>query len=374
MTVNYFEHLRLQVEKHLYERPGTWMTTRQLLDLIDSAEDAEELSKVLSYMVQAGRLQRGPKLTVSYSTRQVNTWQLADKRRYAIDFARSGAEEKAAATAPEETEADPDLEEAEAWRDQPRLGEAPELRQEAWHDQPRLGEAPELRQGKTEDLSELIDGVAKSLGLGGRLAEINAAVAEDLAAQAWRVGPGHFEAMVERGEVAQHDHGGGCGGACPCRAKGERRDGEGEAVAGELLEIEIEGEADDDSRALLVPDLPDAWEPWQLRLDLLNKYDDGARVTLKVTPDWRVGEDHGGVGTHFKVKGFFPSCSADFIPLISRCLEEIMRRWLPAPGSDLTLTETATNWRPEGLDVPRPYLGETPEEGAAERARMGGLA
>ncbi len=74
--------IRDSVTRILFDRPGKWLTTADLLNYCEEAETSDTLAKILSDMAKTGRLVRGLK-TLNAQGREVNTWGLSPKLRVA---------------------------------------------------------------------------------------------------------------------------------------------------------------------------------------------------------------------------------------------------------------------------------------------------
>jgi hypothetical protein len=72
--------IRHSVLQALYERPGAWLSTHDLMGLVEEAESSGVLARILSDMAATGRLEIGPKVTNARG-RAVNTWGLSPKWR-----------------------------------------------------------------------------------------------------------------------------------------------------------------------------------------------------------------------------------------------------------------------------------------------------
>ena len=72
--------IRDSVTRILFDRPGKWLTTAELLNHCEEAETSDALAKILSDMAKTGRLMRGLK-TLNAQGREVNTWGLSPKLR-----------------------------------------------------------------------------------------------------------------------------------------------------------------------------------------------------------------------------------------------------------------------------------------------------
>jgi hypothetical protein len=72
--------IRDSVTRILFDRPGQWLTTHELMDHCEEAETSDALAKILSDMAKTGRLMRGLK-TLNQQGREVNTWGLSPKLR-----------------------------------------------------------------------------------------------------------------------------------------------------------------------------------------------------------------------------------------------------------------------------------------------------
>jgi hypothetical protein len=72
--------IRDSVTRILFDRPGKWLTTAELLNHCEEAETSDALAKILSDMAKTGRLVRGLK-ALNAQGREVNTWGLAPKLR-----------------------------------------------------------------------------------------------------------------------------------------------------------------------------------------------------------------------------------------------------------------------------------------------------
>jgi hypothetical protein len=72
--------IRDSVTRILFDRPGQWLTTAELLNHCEEAETSDALAKILSDMAKTGRLMRGLK-TLNAQGREVNTWGLSPKLR-----------------------------------------------------------------------------------------------------------------------------------------------------------------------------------------------------------------------------------------------------------------------------------------------------
>jgi hypothetical protein len=75
--------IRDSVTRILFDRPGKWLTTADLLNYCEEAETSDTLAKILSDMAKTGRLVRGLK-TLNAQGREVNTWGLSPKLREKI--------------------------------------------------------------------------------------------------------------------------------------------------------------------------------------------------------------------------------------------------------------------------------------------------
>ena len=72
--------IRDSVTRILFDRPGKWLTTHELLSHCEEAETSDTLAKILSDMAKTGRLVRGLK-TLNAQGREVNTWGLSPRLR-----------------------------------------------------------------------------------------------------------------------------------------------------------------------------------------------------------------------------------------------------------------------------------------------------
>jgi hypothetical protein len=72
--------IRDSVTRILFDRPGQWLTTADLLNHCEEAETSDTLAKILSDMAKTGRLVRGLK-TLNAQGREVNTWGLSPRLR-----------------------------------------------------------------------------------------------------------------------------------------------------------------------------------------------------------------------------------------------------------------------------------------------------
>jgi hypothetical protein len=72
--------IRDSVTRILFDRPGQWLTTHELLNHCEEAETSDALAKILSDMAKTGRLVRGLK-ALNAQGREVNTWGLSPKLR-----------------------------------------------------------------------------------------------------------------------------------------------------------------------------------------------------------------------------------------------------------------------------------------------------
>jgi len=72
--------IRDSVTRILFDRPGQWLTTHEMLNHCEEAETSDTLAKILSDMAKTGRLERGLK-TLNQQGREVNTWGLSPKLR-----------------------------------------------------------------------------------------------------------------------------------------------------------------------------------------------------------------------------------------------------------------------------------------------------
>jgi hypothetical protein len=72
--------IRDSVTRILFDRPGQWLTTHELLNHCEEAETSDALAKILSDMAKTGRLVRGLK-TLNAQGREVNTWGLSPRLR-----------------------------------------------------------------------------------------------------------------------------------------------------------------------------------------------------------------------------------------------------------------------------------------------------
>jgi hypothetical protein len=72
--------IRNSVLQALYERPGAWLSTHDLLDLVEEAESSGILARILSDMAATGRLAKGPK-TQNANGQSCNTWGLSPEWR-----------------------------------------------------------------------------------------------------------------------------------------------------------------------------------------------------------------------------------------------------------------------------------------------------
>jgi hypothetical protein len=72
--------IRNSVLQALYERPGAWLSTHDLLDLVEEAESSGILARILSDMAATGRLAKGPK-TQNANGQACNTWGLSPEWR-----------------------------------------------------------------------------------------------------------------------------------------------------------------------------------------------------------------------------------------------------------------------------------------------------
>jgi hypothetical protein len=72
--------IRDSVLQALYERPGAWLSTHDLLGLVEEAETSGILARILSDMAATGRLAKGPK-TQNANGQACNTWGLSPEWR-----------------------------------------------------------------------------------------------------------------------------------------------------------------------------------------------------------------------------------------------------------------------------------------------------
>jgi hypothetical protein len=72
--------IRNSVLQALYERPGAWLSTHDLLGLVEEAETSGILARILSDMAATGRLAKGPK-TQNANGQACNTWGLSPEWR-----------------------------------------------------------------------------------------------------------------------------------------------------------------------------------------------------------------------------------------------------------------------------------------------------
>jgi hypothetical protein len=72
--------IRNSVLQALYARPGAWLSTHDLLDLVEEAESSGILARILSDMAATGRLAKGPK-TQNANGQACNTWGLSPEWR-----------------------------------------------------------------------------------------------------------------------------------------------------------------------------------------------------------------------------------------------------------------------------------------------------
>ena len=91
--------IRDSVTRILFDRPGQWLTTAELLNYCEEAETSDTLAKILSDMAKTGRLVRGLK-TLNAQGREVNTWGLAPKLRDKIMAGQLLAQSQDATEAP----------------------------------------------------------------------------------------------------------------------------------------------------------------------------------------------------------------------------------------------------------------------------------
>jgi hypothetical protein len=72
--------IRNSVLQALYQRPGAWLSTHDLLGLVEEAETSGILARILSDMAATGRLAKGPK-TQNANGQACNTWGLSPEWR-----------------------------------------------------------------------------------------------------------------------------------------------------------------------------------------------------------------------------------------------------------------------------------------------------
>jgi len=72
--------IRHSVLHALYERPGAWLSTHDLLSLVEEAESSDVLARILSDMAATGRLAKGAK-TQNAKGQACNTWGLSPEWR-----------------------------------------------------------------------------------------------------------------------------------------------------------------------------------------------------------------------------------------------------------------------------------------------------
>jgi hypothetical protein len=72
--------IRNSVLQVLYTRPGAWLSTHDLLALVEEAETSDVLARVLSDMAATGRLAKGAK-TRNARGQECNTWGLSPEWR-----------------------------------------------------------------------------------------------------------------------------------------------------------------------------------------------------------------------------------------------------------------------------------------------------
>jgi hypothetical protein len=93
--------IRNSVLQALYERPGAWLSTHDLLGLVEEAESSGILARILSDMAATGRLAKGPK-TQNANGQACNTWGLSPewRGRLAVDHTWQDHTGQAATEAP----------------------------------------------------------------------------------------------------------------------------------------------------------------------------------------------------------------------------------------------------------------------------------
>jgi hypothetical protein len=75
--------IRHSVLQALYERPGAWLSTHDLLALVEEAESSDVLARILSDMAATGRLAKGAK-TQNAKGQACNTWGLSPAWRHRL--------------------------------------------------------------------------------------------------------------------------------------------------------------------------------------------------------------------------------------------------------------------------------------------------
>jgi hypothetical protein len=74
------QQIRARVVEVLTDRAGDYLTTQDLLHLIDEAETSSVLAGLCADLVKSGRIERGPR-ALNYEGRAVNTWGVKAKSK-----------------------------------------------------------------------------------------------------------------------------------------------------------------------------------------------------------------------------------------------------------------------------------------------------
>jgi len=292
--------IRGRILEELGRRPGQWLTTHELLQIIDEAETSSVLASLCADMARGGRLTRGPK-TLNQEGRLVNTWGLG-KSSYAAPTSGGGAPGPEAGTEPVGCREVPGGDGGPTWRPLQPIGTEPQPL-------PVLTFEDEALRARAEFESMPLRAAAEG---GGQEAEARAgATPAELAAFAEVLGEG---VELELDRVAEVPTAG---------RMAEMVSGPGQYFES-TLESTLDTDADTDpGPAITLPVLPGCWLP-EMTLRLRGSEDD-ATLTLRFMTE--------GAGAYWSMKtnhkvAWNPE-DADFLPTLCRGLCAVLDTLAP---------------------------------------------
>lgn len=294
--------IRGRILEELGRRPGQWLTTQELLQIIDEAETSSVLAGLCADMARGDRLARGPK-TINQEGRLVNTWGL-DKSGYAALASGDGAPGPEAGTEPVGCREVPGGDGGPTWRPLEPIGTEPQpLPVLSFEDEaPRarapgnVGQKAEARAGATP---AEVAAFAEALGEGGKPDQGDAAGDFPHLSPSWLSQEEYWLEPLppkERDAVDQN----------------------GTVTAGEATDTDT-----DPGPAITLPVLPGHWLP-EMTLRLRGTEDD-ATLTLRFITE--------GAGAYWSMKtnhkvAWDPG-DADFLPTLCRGLCAVLDTLAP---------------------------------------------
>ena len=353
--------IRARIIDTLFQRPGKWLATNDLLELIDEAETSGTLASLCSDLVKQGRLMRGPK-TVNKQGKSCNTWGLTHAERSTLyGKAKKKAEAKARENVIEALEV---MTARTAAKAEPTLSEGAKATAKASMAEPKVTPKAPAAVVKVTAEAQLAIGTdpqplpAQTFEDESPLHRATPATDRPAAAMDNPVAPaaaGPVAPAASAPADSPEDD--------AARTRQAREDHALEDQALEEMTRLLQARAADPGPDITLPVIPERWMP-EIRVKLLAMEGPDTEITLRVMTE--------GVGSYWSMKTSHrtpldPS-DADFLPVLGRGLCAVMDTLCP-PEQRLAVAarETAKATRPDpagarisrpaGLDAPNPNAG-----------------